>query len=312
MIEEKMEASAGPDGVSYTAWKNCGRQRKIQLYRLYLHILSHGDAGAAFNEALFVLIPKQAENGVDTAWLVEQLRCLSLSNTDHKLVGSAINWQISQHVKANISKFHFGGFRGMQIQACILESETDAITAGGRSDKGYWMLADLKAAFPSISREFLLFVMGKFGVIDYVIAAIKTMWKGSTHVIVLGGRRWSRIDVGDSLLQGSPFSAPVFCIGVFAFACWIKGIIGAQLSFGAYLDDMNMVGMNHEAEIPKLAVAFRFCFPRQAMCSSTHTKLRSSRLGKTPRLTSGTRWSDVGKDGNKSESAWPRNCWALG
>ena len=61
-IREINRGSApGPDGVSYRAWKACGREAHDVLYDCYLKIMRSGTAPAWCNSARMVFIPKADE-----------------------------------------------------------------------------------------------------------------------------------------------------------------------------------------------------------------------------------------------------------
>ena len=63
-----------------------------------------------------------------------ELRTLSLTNTDHEIVESAIDGPISSFVNRVVPANHYGGLKERYIQQCICDSEANAIQVAATGD----------------------------------------------------------------------------------------------------------------------------------------------------------------------------------
>jgi hypothetical protein len=95
----------------------------------------------------------------------------------------------------------------------ILEIDTAArCTAITKGDQpGILALFDFAAAFPSISREFILMVLHAAGFPDWVSALAKVAWRGSRIADSDGNVDY---DIISGVGQGCPASAVMFVVGV--------------------------------------------------------------------------------------------------
>ena len=90
-------SAPGPDGIGHMAWRACGEVAADLVYECYRSILGGGVVPRWFNKSTLVFIPKgePGAGGVGVQARPGDLRPLSLSNADQKLVALAINVSLS-------------------------------------------------------------------------------------------------------------------------------------------------------------------------------------------------------------------------
>lgn len=91
-------SAPGPDGIGYMAWRAGGEAVADVVFECYRSILVGGEVPEWLNESTLVFIPKgdPGAGGVGVQARPGDLRPLSLSNADQKLVALAINVSLSR------------------------------------------------------------------------------------------------------------------------------------------------------------------------------------------------------------------------
>ena len=92
ITKRTINSAPGPDGIPFHAWKAAGEEHVRVLYNIYCELLEGAPLPKDLNHAFLALIPKGDEEGDDV--LVTRTPCnlrpLSLSNTDAKILASAL------------------------------------------------------------------------------------------------------------------------------------------------------------------------------------------------------------------------------
>ena len=115
-------SAPGPDGVSYRTWKACEREAHDIHYDCYLKILRSGTAPSWFNSARVVFIPKADDEEYCESVAAEpgDLRPLSLSNCDHKLVCVAVCCALRRICDDTVHGAQRGFRKGRQLTDNVL------------------------------------------------------------------------------------------------------------------------------------------------------------------------------------------------
>ena len=179
----------GPDGVFHRTWKACGQEAHDVLYDCYLMFMRSGIAPTWFNSARMVFIPKTGDEEYCESVAAEpgDLRPLSLSNCDHKLICVAVCCTLRRMCDSTVHEAQRGFRRGKLLTDNVLSlnafTERQLILGAPLPTQ---ILMDIKAAFPSVLWPWVFFVLEKMGCPWWLVNAVKALYHGSSVTLSLG------------------------------------------------------------------------------------------------------------------------------
>ena len=207
-IEDAIKASTnsapGPDQIPYLAWRRLGALGIDTLYcaaqtlsedqverMLQNAYCDEGDAGRHdFNLGTLVCLPKKATGFDDRAgeyYAAESTRPLSIVNTDNRIIANAARLRWEPHYNTWISDMQQGFLGGRSIIKNLIDLDTEAMTISLKSDRGAIILFDFKAAFPSISQEYIHRVLQRTGMPEGCQRLVRSLYNDSKCLIACGG-----------------------------------------------------------------------------------------------------------------------------
>jgi hypothetical protein len=201
-------SAPGPDGLSHSFWAAAPPAFQDVLFNLYLHLLNLGSLPDGFNHALFVFIPKAEQDEDCPHYLIRTasaMRPLSLSNADAKLIAAAISSPLQDFAAINIHPHQRGGIRGRQLVDNIIDVEAASLFALNSSTPDLLpslVFYDFAAAFPSVMRQFLFFIMVHADIPAFIIWAVMQLHNDSQHSIVFAGQIFAGLPVNSGIKQG--------------------------------------------------------------------------------------------------------------
>ena len=235
-------SAPGPDGIVYTAWSACGEEAAFILYDCYKGIMAGEAVPEWFNLSTLVFIPKGDSGGsAGVQARPGDLRPLSLSNADQKLLALAINSSLNMICEGVVHPSQRGFRRGKLVTDNVLELEARVIKElylGARHPA--MLLLDIKAAFPSVAWELLWFVLDAMDCHKWLFSAIRALYVGSSAVLAAGRMRGGSIDVTSGIKQGCPMSGSLWNI-IFdpVIRCLLEAL-GTCGSLSAFADDIGI------------------------------------------------------------------------
>jgi hypothetical protein len=98
MISRTGNSSAGPDGITYAAWKLAPASCTGALHEAYLDIFNGNPPPPNFNSTTMVFIPKPSGDPLERLCSrpPDALRPISLANTDNKVIAMAFATTIGE------------------------------------------------------------------------------------------------------------------------------------------------------------------------------------------------------------------------
>ena len=162
----------GPDGIGYMAWRVGGEAAADVVFECYRSILVGGEVPEWFNESTLMFIPQgdPGAGGVGVQARPGDLRPLSLSNADQKLVALAINVSLSRMCEDTVHSSQRGFRKGKVITGNVIELEArimKELYIGARCPA--LLLIDIKAAFPSVAWDWLWHVLDLMGCPEWLV-----------------------------------------------------------------------------------------------------------------------------------------------
>jgi len=187
MIRRTSDSGCGPDGIPYSAWKHASKFVRRIVYQWYLAWLHGYKLADDANHAFLALIPKQAEPDDHihgTYWMPKNLRPLSLSNTDVKLLALALNAVVAPVLPHWARPEQRGFINDRLILQNVVDVESCALAASLRTsldDPGLRLsnpaaiFFDFGVAFPSLAQLFLWILLSATSFPDAIVAAIREL-----------------------------------------------------------------------------------------------------------------------------------------
>jgi hypothetical protein len=243
--------SPGNDGLTILFY----RQFWPQLNRAYMDMLrlviNEQEMTQSQKQSVIKLIAKKnKDTELLTGW-----RPISLMNVDAKIYAKVLAKRMTNVLPDIIGGEQLGYMAGRYIgenslilQAAIQQAKADEIA--------YLLSIDFKAAFDSVSHDYLWTVMEKNGFPQVYINYVKTLYQGAESCIINSGTTTHYFPLEKSCRQGDPIAAYLFILGLEPLIQRLKRnleglkIGNTQIKIGAYADDIwNLVKTPKEVEL---------------------------------------------------------------
>ena len=254
------DSAPGPDGVSYKFWQFAPIGATRALYDVYLDLMSEGGGDCKFNDSFMTFIPKGKEDGDDRHNICREpknTRPLTLSNTDNKYCAQAAASPLNHVAAQTISSEQRGGVKGRQMVDNPLDIECKALQFAIQNCKEAGIVAfDVRAAFPSISRPYLFWVLKMMGVPRRIRRIIYKLYSGCKCYIVISGTVHEGFELFSGVKQGCPLSMVLFALALDPLIRYMCSRIDPRDCFRAFCDDLAIAAINVRATLHKLAGAF--------------------------------------------------------
>ena len=241
------------------------------IHGVYVATIEDGTPPPWFNESRMALLAKGDEEG-DNELVVRTpatTRPLSLSNTSRKLVVKLLDSSMAAMATATVSREQSGFVRGRRIHDAVLAIESSAIASTiDDPEDGAMVFLDQRAAFPSVARNFVFFVLQAMGVPKFIINAIKKLYDNNWAQVSFGNSEVVEFQMLQGIRQGCPLSGTLWAI---LFDPVIR-LLSKQVEYkcsrlSAYADDLALVLHSLRTCLPRLEAALA------AMSSSTRLEL---------------------------------------
>ena len=236
-------SAPGPDGIGYMSWRAGGEEAADVVFECYRCILEGGEVPGWFNESTLVFIPKgdPGAGGVGVQARPGDLRPLSLSNADQKLVALAINISLSRICESVVHDSQRGFRKGKVITDNVIELEArimKELYTGARCPA--LLLIDIKAAFPSVAWDWLWHVLDLMVCPEWLVCAVKALYVGSSAQLAAGGLRGVLISITSGIKQGCPMSGSLWCLIFDPIIRALVELVGEDGSLSAFADDIGI------------------------------------------------------------------------
>jgi hypothetical protein len=149
-----------------------------------------------------------------------------------------------------------GFLPGRQMLRNVLDVDFTAQKISLKSPRGAILLFDFKAAFPSMSHEFMWETLEAIGLPKQYIRALQQFYKDNKHQIRTCMGTMESVVVHSGVRQGCPLSPLLFTICADILLREIAQTLTGQELVRAFADDTSVVVEDYEVAMPKLQVLF--------------------------------------------------------
>jgi len=181
-------------------------------------------------------------------------RPLNLSNTDAKIIATALNQPMAEIAEQVVRKQLRGFIKGRQMADNIMEVEAFAIMCSMLASTIPAMaFFDFRAAFPSIQHLWLFYVLAAMGIPGEIIQALQRLYANCKSHIIFAGARHVGFLLMSGIKQGCPLSGTIFALALDPFMRMIIGCIHPERSIlTGFADDLAAVLSNFHDEFPEI------------------------------------------------------------
>jgi endonuclease/exonuclease/phosphatase family metal-dependent hydrolase len=214
MLARTGNSAAGPDGISYAAWRLAPPTCTRALHELYLHIFSGGAPAHDFNFTTMVFIPKPSGNPLETLCSRSPgaLRPISLANTDNKAIAMAFARPLGEVAANWCSDDQFGFIAGRSIWDAVLLFEAAALHLARRDGDAALIFIDFRAAFPSVLHGWIKAVLIATGLPVFFVNAFLSLYISVSASVRFGSGSTSSFPMLSGIRQGCPASGAIFAL----------------------------------------------------------------------------------------------------
>ena len=153
-----------------------------------------------------VFLPKKPSGqreGVDY-YTPDDTRPLAIVNTDNRLIANAVRHRMEGILGEIISEGQRGFLPGRSLLANVVDIE-HAMQVGSVSDEDpAAIFFDFKAAFPSISHDFIAISLKELGLPSFLCNYINSLYYDNESWVTVGNRRFGKFPVAAGIRQGCP------------------------------------------------------------------------------------------------------------
>jgi hypothetical protein len=231
-IQQSGDGMPGPDRIPYKAWRKlgtlaidilaeaaqalAGRDAQDLVRRAYATD-SNNEGGHDFNLGILCCLPKK-RTGIDADlgeyYEAAATRPLSLVNTDNRLLANAARIRWEPVFNAWVSEMQRGFLKGRSMIGNIVDVDYEAMTVSLKYERGALILFDFRAAFPSMSHEYMFEVLSRIGVPEDALNFIRALYDENKCLISCKGQLFHGFKLTAGIRQGCPLSPLLFVVVV--------------------------------------------------------------------------------------------------
>ena len=202
------DSAPGPDGIPYSYIRHFWADFGPSLLRSWNHSLDVNQLPPSHKISYLRLIPKAGKD----RRIIANLRPITLSNTDHKLITKAYAKKLTRVVENKIGSEQTAYIPGRLINDNVraMLSSIDLANSDVNVD-GVVISLDAKKAFDSVDHNFIRRSLAAFG-LSCFIPIFDTLYKDLHSEIILNGRTVSGYQILKGVKQGDALSCILFII----------------------------------------------------------------------------------------------------
>ena len=231
----KPGTAPGPDGLAPEVWRHCGDAATQLLAALFSAIGRTASTPDGFLEGVICPIFKGGE-----ATLPANYRPICLLNTDYRLLTKCLAKRLGSVIGQVVGPQQNAFVPGRCITANIafLQSLPDALRCQGRG--AVLAFLDIRKAYDTVSRPFLLQVMQRLGVGDGMLRWVRTLLSDTASAACVNGHVSAPVLFEEGVRQGCPLAPALFLFAAQALWCWLKAcpVVGVGVVPGQWAHAM--------------------------------------------------------------------------
>eukprot|EP00959_Pyramimonas_sp_CCMP1952_P468264 9492941-Pyramimonas_sp.AAC.1 len=222
--------------------------------------LQDGDAAHdGFNASLLCCLPKKptrtSEAG-EQIYKPEGTRPLSITNTDNRIIANACRLRWEPVVGPGIASSQRGFLQGRSMLSNVVDVEHHAMLAATEEQDAAIVLFDFTAAFPSVSRTYIMEMARAAGFPSMAMGVLAALYHKTVGVLLLHGRLYEDVALEAGIRQGCPLSPLLFALASDSLLRILE-LRHPSATTRAFADDTAMVLRSWARDHKKVFATFR-------------------------------------------------------
>lgn len=215
----KKGSAPGSDGITVGCLVFFWCKIKHMVLSSLNNAFAQGEMSMTQKRAVITLIHKGKDLPRDD---LNNWRPISLTNSDYKLLAKCLAIRLSSVILHIINEDQFGFLKGRNVNTAIrlIDDTIDYLNITRKP--GILLALDYKAAFDTISKEFIVWSFKRFNFGDKFIKWVEVLMKNTESCISYMGWLTESFSVKSGIRQGCPFSPMAFILALELLALRIR------------------------------------------------------------------------------------------
>jgi len=204
------DSAPGPDAIPYSIYKKFWRLLGPLLLKSWKYSVETGKMSQEQRQSVIALIPKKDKDKT----VLSNLRPISLTNTDVKIITKAITLKLNPILDSIISPTQTAYVPKRQVSdnTFLLDK---IIQLANKTEENLFILSlDAQKAFDSVDHEYMYRTLKSFGFGDEFIATIRTIYNDLTASVLVNGFKTKVLALLRGVKQGDALSCALFILCV--------------------------------------------------------------------------------------------------
>jgi len=212
-------SAPGGDGLTTSFIKFFWGHIKTMVIDSLNAAFQHGQMSTTQKRAIITLIHKGKQLPRDD---LNNWRPISLLNSDYKLLAKCLAIRLSGVLGTLIHENQFGFMKGRNISIAARTIDDTISYLDQANNPGVLLALDYKAAFDTISKEFILYAFKRFNFGNTFIGWVATLMQETESCIHYMGWLSEPIEINSGIRQGCSFSPMAFVLALELLAIKIR------------------------------------------------------------------------------------------
>jgi exonuclease III len=256
-LKTTKDSAPGEDGIPYSYYKTFLDTLGPLLLESWEHSLVTGKLSPSQTRSCISLLPKKDKDGQK----IENWRPISLSNCDIKLITKTIALRLNKVLPGIIHKSQAAYVKGRIISNNIRLIQYFKKESERHKENSMIISLDVKKAYDSLSHNYLLNVLKKYGFSEAFIKIVQTLYDNNEARIMINGYSTDAFKIERGVKQGDALSCGLFIIAMDPLIRTLstdKGIKSPKfwsqynVKCTAYADDITILCDNSKNSIRKV------------------------------------------------------------
>ena len=215
----KNGSSPGSDGITTGFLKFFWVKLKHMVLKAINAAYSKGEMSITQRKAIITLIHKGKNLPRDN---LNNWRPISLTNTDYKLLAKCLAIRLDNVISDIIDEDQVGFIKGRNVSNTIRTIDDVITYLNTKNRSGILLAVDFRAAFDSISKEYITWAFKQFGFGPSFIRWVEVLMNQTKSSINYMGWISESIEMDSGIRQGCPFSPMAFIVALEILAILIR------------------------------------------------------------------------------------------